>query len=113
MLQRNKIVSFTSTSTNANCRYRNENKEPPLNALTLHMLPPSTLPQASPLLRLRLRVTRLLQCSEAFGFDDLARLLLLGAHDVGLIERGLNDAANKSVTDRESERKGVVEVIRC
>lgn len=74
-------------------------KTPCLNALTLHTLPPSSLPQASPLLRLRFRITRFLQCGETFGFDGLARLLLLGAHGVGLLKRGLQNVAKKSVNN--------------
>lgn len=74
------------------------------------MLPLSTAPQTSLLLRLRFRVTRLLQRSETFGFDDLALLLLLGAHDVGLLERGLYDAAKKSVINRRNDTKVIDKV---
>ena len=66
------------------------------------MLPPTSSSLPPPLLRLRLQVTRLLQCSEAFGFDGLARLLLFGAHDVGLLERGLYGTAKESVPDESS-----------
>ena len=61
-----------------------------LDGSTLHMLPPrSFLLDSSSLLRLRLRLTRLLQRSEAFSFDSLALLLLIGAYDVSFLERGL------------------------
>ena len=92
-------------STNANCICCSRNKTHFLNALTLHVLPPLLLPQAYPLLRLRLRVTRLLQSSETLSFDGLALLLQFGAHEMGLLERGLNDAANESVIDRSSDSK--------
>ena len=71
------------------------------------MLPPTSSSLRPPLLRLRLRVTRLLQCSEAFGFDGLARLLLFGAHDVGLLERGLYYTAKESVVDESSNGKAM------
>ena len=54
----------------------------------------SSSPQLAPLLlRLGFRVTRLLQRGKAFSFDSLARLLLLGANDVSLLERSLYDTA--------------------
>lgn len=98
-------------STDANCICCSRNKTHFLNALTLHVLPPFLLPQASPLLRLRLRVTRLLQRSETLGFDFLALLLLFGAHNMGLLERGLNDAANESVIGRASDSEMIAKVI--
>lgn len=98
-------------STNANCICCCRNKTHFLNALTLHVLPPFLLPQAYPLLRLRLRVTRLLQRSETLGFDDLALLLLFGAHDMSLLERGLSDAANELVIDRASDSAMIAKVV--
>ena len=70
-----------------------------------------SFPQAYRLLRLRLRITRLLQRSETLGFDFLALLLLLGAHDMSLLERGLNDAANESVIGRASDSEMIAKVI--
>ena len=52
-------------------------------------LPLSSLLDSSSLLGLGFRLTRLLQRSEAFGFDSLALLLLIGPYDVGFFERGL------------------------
>ncbi len=61
------------------------------------MSPSSSLPQEPLLLRLRFRITRFLQREETFGFDGIARLLLLGAYDMGLLERGLYEGVTKSV----------------
>ena len=64
------------------------------NAVTQNILPPtpwrqqpfSALASNDPsLFRFRLRFTCFLQCGETFGFDGLARFLLLGAHNVGLL----------------------------
>lgn len=71
------------------------------------MLPPIPSSLTPPLLRLRLRVARLLQGSEAFGFDGLARLLLFGAHDVGPLDGGLYDTAKESVVDESSYGKAM------
>ena len=61
------------------------------------MFPSSSLPQEPLLLRLCFRIARFLQRKETFGFDGIARLLLLGTHDMGLLERGLYEAVTKSV----------------
>ena len=69
---------------------------------------PSTLRKGSFLFRLGLCVTRFFQCSEAFGFDSLAHLLLLRANDVSFFEWGLEDAAKKSSVDWSDDAKGKV-----
>ena len=56
---------------------------------TLHTPLLCSLLQGSALLCLRFRVTRLLQRSDTFGSDGLTHLFLFGAHDMGLLERGL------------------------
>ena len=50
-------------------------------------------------------VTRFLQGRETFGFDSLAILLLLGAHNVSLLESGLDGEVEKLVIGRRSDSK--------
>ena len=59
---------------------------------------PHSLP--SLLLRLRFRLTRFLQRGEAFGFDGLALLFLVGAHNVGFFHGGLYGAVKALVIDQ-------------
>lgn len=85
------------TIANSRCCSQEEN---PLSQRPDTPYAPSIFPPTGiSLLRLRFRITRFLQCGETFGFDGLARLLLLGAHGVGLLKRGLQNVAKKSVNN--------------